>query len=144
MRRVARVALGDTGGEVGAGAGGKARLHVIMATVQGWVGEDIRVGGPFEHTVQGLQLLLGEGVCSQSSTGLHPGRRETSSEVTSTCAQHTAARATADFIHTASSQHQQYKNKNCAMRCLFTVVKCSTQESSRLTGDQSLLIGTPG
>lgn len=31
-----RVALGHTGGEVGAGAVGKARLHVFDASVQGW------------------------------------------------------------------------------------------------------------
>lgn len=30
-----RVALGDTGGELGAGAGGEARLHVLQAAVQG-------------------------------------------------------------------------------------------------------------
>lgn len=30
-----RVALGDAGGEVGAGAGGEARLHVLQAGVQG-------------------------------------------------------------------------------------------------------------
>lgn len=30
-----RVALGDTGGELGAGAGGEARLNVFQAGVQG-------------------------------------------------------------------------------------------------------------
>lgn len=30
-----RVALGDTGGELGAGTGGEARLHVLQAAVQG-------------------------------------------------------------------------------------------------------------
>lgn len=30
-----RVALGDTGGKLGAGAGGEARLHVLQAAVQG-------------------------------------------------------------------------------------------------------------
>lgn len=29
-----RVALGDTGGELGAGAGGEARLHVFQAGIQ--------------------------------------------------------------------------------------------------------------
>lgn len=63
--------LGGAGGGFTSSSGVRVRLRLkgFLADLLGFDvfggGEDIGVGGPLEDAVQGLELLLGEGVRSQ-------------------------------------------------------------------------------